>query len=423
MSGRSSHSQAEEALRAVHFDLLRQLQSAVRTIILTSTVGNSCVRCSDGLCTQLFRIVRSCLLAGCRRFSGSDPSIDDLLFLLVVPEFIGAFSHDLDFVAYLFIGRAAATFARQLFADELRVAHFYQECAIMFDEELHLAFVSSLLALENVNFHPDSPLLAQMCLSASLEDLSFSVVPWSRKTADPRASRKNDHTAAAKPDQVLPKSDFGARVSKGTTDNIFAAFWAGKEEREEQVGALAEGKEQREEQVGVSGDLEQASGGGLDKSQQVDESLPRTAETAASEGDQALLAEEEAACEERREEGDEEADEDEEADAIVDDISLKASKLSKDLFQLTEFKPQEMYKMTEFNQKALLRKALSSCTSVLVLEDAADQEVEASAEALQDGGVGETLPEAVLATSWHGRALGGSAVDLGAGIQDAFGLD
>ena len=35
--------------------------------------------------------------------------------------------------------------------------------------QLGRAFVSSLLALESVSFHPDSPLLAQQCMSASLE--------------------------------------------------------------------------------------------------------------------------------------------------------------------------------------------------------------------------------------------------------------
>eukprot|EP00913_Durusdinium_trenchii_P016798 g15788.t1 len=215
----------EEVLRSAQFDLLRQLQKAVRTVILTATVSNSCVNCSHGLCAQLFRLIRSCLLAGCRRFKGAKLS-EDFLFLLVVPEYIGvvvhescpvfgergstsksgAFHYDLEFIAHLCVGHHLASFVRQLF-DDGRVSHFYSDCAIMRDEDLHLAFVSSLMALEPVNFHPDSPDLAQQCLSASLENLRLIPVQWSSQGS----GKLEDHLPASQPDKVLPRSDLGAR--------------------------------------------------------------------------------------------------------------------------------------------------------------------------------------------------------------------
>eukprot|EP00928_Gymnodinium_smaydae_P051933 TRINITY_DN3563_c0_g2_i1.p1 TRINITY_DN3563_c0_g2~~TRINITY_DN3563_c0_g2_i1.p1 ORF type:complete len:965 (+),score=192.61 TRINITY_DN3563_c0_g2_i1:80-2896(+) len=196
----SRGAERREALRAPSFELLRQLQSAVRAIILAATAGHGCVRCSDGPCIQLFRLIRGCFLAGCKRLGGADAASDDVLLLLVVPEFIGSFARDLDFVAYLCTGRATASFAQQLFADAARVAHFYLECAIMRDEELHLAFVSSLLALEEVGFRPDMPHLAQQCLAASLNDVRLVPVSWGRPAQSKRRT-------AVRPATALPISD------------------------------------------------------------------------------------------------------------------------------------------------------------------------------------------------------------------------
>eukprot|EP00435_Cladocopium_sp_Y103_P034665 s565_g9.t1 len=125
----------EEVLRSAQFDLLRQLQKAVRTVILTATVSNSCVNCSHSLCGQLFRLIRSCLLAGCRRFHGAKLT-EDFLFLLVVPEFVGsrAFKYDLEFIAHLCVSHNVGSFVRQLFEDS-RANHFYCDCAIMRDED------------------------------------------------------------------------------------------------------------------------------------------------------------------------------------------------------------------------------------------------------------------------------------------------
>lgn len=225
-SGSVAMLEARDASRAAYFDLLRQLQSAVRTVILAEKVSNSCVRCSDGHCGQLLRLICSCLLAGCRRFPGADPEVDELLFLLIVPEFIGAFSRDLDFVAYLCANRAAASFVRQLFGDAARVAHFYTEYAIMRDEELHLLFVSSLLAIEPVNFHIDSPSLAQRCLSASLEGLHLQPVHWSRAVGSGAgAERGGPGTVLAKPDRATSMSGLAARLGRVVDEvRIFHAF-------------------------------------------------------------------------------------------------------------------------------------------------------------------------------------------------------
>lgn len=200
----------EEVLRSAQFDLLRQLQKAVRTVILTATVSNSCVNCSHSLCGQLFRLIRSCLLAGCRRFHGAKLT-EDFLFLLVVPEFVGAFKYDLEFIAHLCVSHNVGSFVRQLFEDS-RANHFYCDCAIMRDEELHLAFVSSLMALEPVNFHPDSPDLAQQCLSASLDNLRLIPVQWIFEGS----GKLEDHVPASRPDKAVPKSDMGALRSKGS---------------------------------------------------------------------------------------------------------------------------------------------------------------------------------------------------------------
>lgn len=200
----------EEVLRSAQFDLLRQLQKAVRTVILTATVSNSCVNCSHSLCGQLFRLIRSCLLAGCRRFHGAKLT-EDFLFLLVVPEFVGAFKYDLEFIAHLCVSHNVGSFVRQLFEDS-RANHFYCDCAIMRDEELHLAFVSSLMALEPVNFHPDSPDLAQQCLSASLDNLRLVPAQWIFKGS----GKLEDHVPASRPDKAVPKSDIGALRSKGS---------------------------------------------------------------------------------------------------------------------------------------------------------------------------------------------------------------
>lgn len=200
----------EEVLRSAQFDLLRQLQKAVRTVILTATVSNSCVNCSHSLCGQLFRLIRSCLLAGCRRFHGAKLT-EDFLFLLVVPEFVGAFKYDLEFIAHLCASHNVGSFVRQLFEDS-RANHFYCDCAIMRDEELHLAFVSSLMALEPVNFHPDSPDLAQQCLSASLDNLRLIPVQWIFEGS----GKLEDHVPASRPDKAVPKSNMGALRSKGS---------------------------------------------------------------------------------------------------------------------------------------------------------------------------------------------------------------
>jgi len=129
----------------------------------------------------------------------------------MVPEFIGAFKYDLEFIAHLCVSHNVASFVRQLFEDR-RASHFYCDSAIMRDEELHLAFVSSLMALEPVNFHPDSPDLAQQCLSASLENLRLIPVQWIFEGS----GKLEDHVPASRPDKVIPRSDMGAlRSAKG----------------------------------------------------------------------------------------------------------------------------------------------------------------------------------------------------------------
>eukprot|EP00929_Paragymnodinium_shiwhaense_P028151 TRINITY_DN16383_c0_g1_i3.p1 TRINITY_DN16383_c0_g1~~TRINITY_DN16383_c0_g1_i3.p1 ORF type:complete len:1205 (+),score=296.63 TRINITY_DN16383_c0_g1_i3:92-3706(+) len=212
-------SEAREAARNAYFELLRQLQGAVRAVILSATAGNSCVRCSDSSCIQLFRLIRSCLLAGCRRFETADAAGDDVLLLLMLPEFTGVFGRDLDFVAYLCTAKSTASFSRQLFADTDRAEHFYLECAIMRDEELHLAFVSSLLALEPVTFRPDAAELAQLCLTASLNDLRLVPVVWHQRR-DP-----------SKPARAVPTMDLGKLVAQtlggrnmAGSASLFSAF-------------------------------------------------------------------------------------------------------------------------------------------------------------------------------------------------------
>lgn len=218
-----------ESTRATYFELLRELQRAVRAVILAVQVGNSCVRCSDKLCSQLFQSIRACFIAGFRRIEAAKFPDDDLVFLLAMPEFVGHFCCDLEFIAYLCINNTAATFARQLFSDQERTGHFYYENAIMRDEELHPAFVSSLLALEPVNVHPDTPALAQRCLSASLGNLQITPVTWGMAHANSTSALrdKGKKSSSAEPDEIVPSSDMGALAKNpGDCEDVFSGFIA-----------------------------------------------------------------------------------------------------------------------------------------------------------------------------------------------------
>eukprot|EP00435_Cladocopium_sp_Y103_P032336 s565_g8.t1 len=68
------------------------------------------------------------------------------------------------------------------------------------------------MALEPVNFHPDSPDLAQQCLSASLDNLRLIPVQWIFEGS----GKLEDHVPASRPDKAVPKSDMGALRSKGS---------------------------------------------------------------------------------------------------------------------------------------------------------------------------------------------------------------
>jgi len=387
----------EEALRTAEFDLLRQLQKAVRTVILTATVSNSCVNCSHGLCSQLFRLIRSCLLAGCRRFRGANPAVDDFLFLLVVPEFTGSFNNDLDFVAHLCVSHSVASFARQLFEDERRVSHFYCDSAIMRDEELHLAFVSSLMALEPVNFHPDSPYLAQQCLRASLENLRLQPVLWLQQGS----GKLEDHVPAARPDKVLPKTDLGALRSKGSLSSVLAGFLAGKRQ--------------------VDRTLEEGPAKWIDK-------------VVENQNDCSLAAERAGAADAAQA-----ADGPDAADMVQDNTAEKLEEAAlalnetEELLRQMEFEAQETRSRPgdldpEEPTKALLSEALTTCFNVLDLEDMAtecpvDDEGPFDAHAVEGSDIQPACESAGPLKEPQGSVLGGSAADLGAELADAFGLN
>eukprot|EP00931_Biecheleriopsis_adriatica_P080504 TRINITY_DN53854_c0_g1_i1.p1 TRINITY_DN53854_c0_g1~~TRINITY_DN53854_c0_g1_i1.p1 ORF type:complete len:937 (+),score=156.31 TRINITY_DN53854_c0_g1_i1:74-2884(+) len=430
----------DEALRLVYFDLLRQLQNAVRTVILTATVRNSCVRCSDNLCLQLFCLVRSCLLAGCRRFAGANPAMDDFLFLLVVPEFTGIFTCDLELVAYLCMSHTVASFVKQLSDDDARVSHFYHECAIIRDEDMQLAFVSSLLALEPVNFHPDSPLLAQQCLSASLDDLRLSPVLWAKKEG---SGRLEDCVPAAHPDKAIPTSDLGSLLGKGHGEGMFSAFLEKRGHKDhchgeplhpelpgkegiDKVLPADEGPADPEkaeqanatpasiliEQEGALPDPIASSPDSQVEASTVEEllSLDSTTEKL-EEAAQALNETEELIRMLETQGAQGVAEELEEADAEGEDHQEQAD---------TEKTPPR-------SKEALLGVALNNCSSILQLEDAlasesSPQELPAASQGSDaSDGHGETAideeeePEASTACS-------GCAADLGADMGDAFGL-
>ncbi|CAE7507663.1 Def8 [Symbiodinium natans] len=337
----------EEALRAAEFDLLRQLQKAVRTVILTATVSNSCVNCSHSLCLQLFRLIRSCLLAGCRRFRGANPVVDDFLFLLIVPEFTGTFNNDLEFVAHLCVSHSVASFARQLFEDERRVSHFYCDCAIMRDEELHLAFVSSLMALEPVNFHPDSPCLAQQCLRASLDNLRLQPVLWLQQGS----GKLEDHVPAARPDKVLPKTDMGALRSKGSLSSVLAGFLAGSKRRPANKTLEAGAQRSSEKDATSTGDSFAA--------ENAKNALTPAAEKKAADGaDGSDIV----------------------PDTTVEKLEEAALALNEteELVRQLEFEAQGSrgrpdVDLEEAPAKALLSEALTTCSNVLDLEDMATE--------------------------------------------------
>ncbi|CAJ1381921.1 unnamed protein product [Effrenium voratum] len=363
----------EEALRGTEFELLRQLQKAVRTVILTATVSNSCVNCSHALGLQLFRLIRSCLLAGCRRFRGV-PAAADFLFLLVVPEFAGAFRYDLEFIAHLCVSHGVASFVKQLFEDERRVRHFYCDAAIMRDEELHLAFVSSLMALEPVNFHPDSKYLAQQTLSASLENLHLIPVQWRSEGS----GKLEDHVPAARPDKAVPRSDLGA-LSK-SAKSALQGFVAGRKAR----GTPAE-----------AGPAPQAAESAVESEGSPEPGLSQEPLEEEEQPDLAGKLDEVATALNETEE-------------LVRLLELEAETRSKGKEE-EESRADERPRRKEV--QALLSDALNTCC-VLELEDAAtecpcDEAEDAHAEA-----------EGAAPVSSEAR----SAADLGGELADAFGL-
>ncbi|CAE7633856.1 Def8 [Symbiodinium necroappetens] len=337
-----------------------------------------------------------CLLAGCRRFRGANPAVDDFLFLLVVPEFTGSFNNDLDFVAHLCVSHSVASFARQLFEDERRVSHFYCDCAIMRDEELHLAFVSSLMALEPVNFHPDSPYLAQQCLRASLDNLRLQPVLWLQQGS----GKLEDHVPAARPDKVLPKTDLGALRSKGSLSSVLAGFLAGKRQVDP---SLEEGPAKLTEKVVEKkddGSLAAESAGAADAAQ------------AADGPDEANMVQ----------------------DSTAEKLEEAALALNEteELLRQMEFEAQETRSRPDLDPeeptKALLSEALTSCFNVLDLEDMAtecpvDDEGPFDAHAVEGSDIQPACEGAGLLKEPQHSVLGGSAADLGAELADAFGLN
>lgn len=439
-----------ELLRGTYFDLLRQLQNAVRTVILTATVSNHCVRCSDGHCKQLFLLLRNCLLAGCHRFPGASPVTDDLLLLLIVPEYIGTFLYDLDFVAYLCISRGISGLVRQLFEDDARIQHFYLECAIMADEELYLAFVSSLLALEPVNFHPDSPLLAQLCMSASLQNSCFTPVLWAKKQ---HAGRLEDSCcAAAVPDRFVPKSDLAALASI-PSKNMFEAFIAkpasdlqGLDDsgRPCEQAADASGLEQdslrgdgetsndvinAEEPTGVQDhDVNVASS--VEREDEQSSSAPAEAtDTSLKLADAAMaLDETEMMVRELEKLG-----------ALTESSGLESRSNHDQAAHDDEGKPvNSRSRLAVSGDEALLQPAMLDCASVLCLEDPVFgndfQELSAAADSQDEGGKGlddeDGQASAISAEVSQLEAVQvkvaealGRASDLGAELADAFGLE
>lgn len=198
-------------------DLLRRLLSSVNTMSLTGTVSNGVVRCSDAQSIQLFHVIRSCFLCGCRRFPGLSAACD-LMFLLIVPEFLGVFACDLDLIAYLCTCKAMSSFASEMFQDKMRTAHFYSDDAIMRDEELILTLVTSLQAIEKLTFLSDSKCLANQRLVASLRNICFEPMTFK----DEEQSRRHD--------AVVPVADLHDGICPQSDEDLFSAFLSREDE-------------------------------------------------------------------------------------------------------------------------------------------------------------------------------------------------
>lgn len=404
----------EEVLRSAQFDLLRQLQKAVRTVILTATVSNSCVNCSHSLCGQLFRLIRSCLLAGCRRYHGAKLT-EDFLFLLMVPEFIGAFKYDLEFIAHLCVSHNVASFVRQLFEDR-RASHFYCDSAIMRDEELHLAFVSSLMALEPVNFHPDSPDLAQQCLSASLENLRLIPVQWIFEGS----GKLEDHVPASRPDKVIPRSDMGAlRSAKGKAS-------ASTERERALLGFIAGAAPRQKKQPAAEIETEGCHTSTLH------EALPKEPQVDLWKGERQMPEEDAGVRSTLQGEVQELPEEPLEA---VEDVSEKLEEVALALNEAEELVRQLEADQSRWSdgelgpgfvpqveeQEALISEALlQSC--IIELEDDADFPMSTSqSNSCEPQGDTPMEPSTKESGERH-YPLGGSAADLGMEIADAFGM-